>query len=162
MCPPACLTTDEIKPPASGRLAGGDGRREAAAVLVRSRDAGGNRTHFHRVAAGCLAVWLQRHSVQMASCKLATTSSRSARIRTSSGGFGDRQHIAIPWILAMVLGKFSLLSPRFTQKFTQNVTTQVNNAASRSDALGRFTLLPVGEDAQGHPLSPALFRNPRS
>ena len=25
------------------------------------RDAGGNRTHFDRVAAGCLAIWLQRH-----------------------------------------------------------------------------------------------------
>ena len=24
------------------------------------RDAGGNRTHFDRVAAGCLAIWLQR------------------------------------------------------------------------------------------------------
>ena len=25
------------------------------------RDAGGSRTHFDRVAAGCLAIWLQRH-----------------------------------------------------------------------------------------------------
>ena len=25
------------------------------------RDAGGSRTHFDRVAAGCRAVWLQRH-----------------------------------------------------------------------------------------------------
>jgi hypothetical protein len=25
-----------------------------------AKDAGGNRTHFDRVAAGCLAVWLQR------------------------------------------------------------------------------------------------------
>lgn len=27
---------------------------------LAGRDAGGIRTHFHRVAAGCLAVWLQR------------------------------------------------------------------------------------------------------
>ena len=27
------------------------------------RDAGGNRTHFDRVAAGCLAIWLQRRVV---------------------------------------------------------------------------------------------------
>jgi hypothetical protein len=26
----------------------------------KSKDAGGSRTHFNRVAAGCLAVWLQR------------------------------------------------------------------------------------------------------
>lgn len=24
------------------------------------KDAGGSRTHFDRVAAGCLAIWLQR------------------------------------------------------------------------------------------------------
>src|SRR5439155_25526266 len=27
------------------------------------RDAGGNRTHFDRVAAGCLAIWLQRRAL---------------------------------------------------------------------------------------------------
>jgi hypothetical protein len=29
-------------------------------IAAFERDAGGNRTHFDRVAAGCLAVWLQR------------------------------------------------------------------------------------------------------
>src|SRR5436190_18506447 len=30
-------------------------------IAAFERDAGGNRTHFDRVAAGCRAIWLQRH-----------------------------------------------------------------------------------------------------
>ena len=32
-------------------------------ILADIEDAGGSRTHFNRVAAGGLAVWLQRHSL---------------------------------------------------------------------------------------------------
>ena len=71
------------------------------------RDAGGSRTHFDRVATGCLAVWLQRHrkptrssaaqvvlwpephgrSVQRTKCNMST----SPGTRTPSCGFVDRR-----------------------------------------------------------------------
>ena len=38
-------------------------RWPGASVACLRRDAGGSRTHFDRVAAGCLAVWLQRLSL---------------------------------------------------------------------------------------------------
>ena len=71
------------------------------------RDAGGNRTHLNRVAAGRLAVWLQRHVVSVSSpgvepglrppqgrVRIPHTSrtylpSAPPRNRTSSGSFED-------------------------------------------------------------------------
>ncbi len=47
------------------------------------RDAGGSRTHFDRVAAGCRAVWLQRRSVSVLARNRtwSTTSAKSCAVR---------------------------------------------------------------------------------
>src|SRR5438874_11663194 len=34
---------------------------DVATFECSTKDAGGSRTHIDRVAAGCLAIWLQRH-----------------------------------------------------------------------------------------------------
>ena len=54
------LTVARGKPDRSGRRRL---EREGQSLACRPvrKDAGGSRTHLDRVAAGCLAVWLQRH-----------------------------------------------------------------------------------------------------
>ena len=69
------------------------------------RDAGGSRTHLDRVAAGCLAVWLQRRSVSVLARNRtwSTTSAKSCAVRhtprtswCSIARLGIEPHLADP------------------------------------------------------------------
>ena len=57
------------------------------------RNAGGSRTHFDRVAAGCLAIWLQRFVVRRCDGHISVLVSKSSRRDWSHQKWPDlRQH----------------------------------------------------------------------